>query len=80
MNKLKEYRLKYHLTQQQLANKLSVSRLVITFIENGYYLPSLVVAHKMAKFFHTSIEKLFFEDKEDINHNNKKEVSKNDGQ
>ena len=46
-------------TQQVLAEVIGVSRQSIVAIEQGKYVPSTVLALKMARYFETQIEKLF---------------------
>ncbi len=58
-NKLKVYRAMHDLTQEQLADKLGVSRQTIIAIESNKYQPSLGLAFKIAKFFRVKIEDLF---------------------
>ena len=57
--KIKEYRAKLNLTQDQLANLDGVRRETIVFLEQGKYNPSLKLAHDVAKKLKTSIDKLF---------------------
>ena len=57
--KIKEYRTKLNLTQDQLANLVGVRRETIVFLEQGKYNPSLKLAHDVAKTLKTSIDKLF---------------------
>ena len=59
-NKLKVYRAMKDLTQEQLAEKLDVTRQTIIAIESGRYLPSLPLAFKIAKLFEVQIEDIFF--------------------
>lgn len=62
-NKLEEIRGKFNYTQEELADKLGVSRQTINSLENGKYNPSIQLAFRLAKFFDMSIESLFiFED------------------
>lgn len=56
--KVKEFRTKNHLTQQQLADMVHVSSRTIISIEKGQYSPSLMLAYRMAQVFHVSIEEL----------------------
>ena len=58
-NKLEEIRKKFNYTQEELADKLGVSRQTINSLENGKYNPSIQLAFKLAKFFNLSIEALF---------------------
>lgn len=61
-NKLKVYRAMHDLTQEELANKLGVTRATINAIEKERYDPSLRLAFKMARFFEVTIETLFIEE------------------
>ncbi|WP_046175882.1 helix-turn-helix transcriptional regulator [Domibacillus indicus] len=66
-NKIKEKRLFFQITQEDLSTKLNVSRQTIISLEKGKYKPSLVLAHKLAQVFRCSIEELFiFEGDENI--------------
>lgn len=64
-NRLKVERAIKDLTQAQLAELIGVSRQTINAIEKGKYVPSTVLALKMAKVFEKSIEEFFFLDEED---------------
>lgn len=57
--KIKEFRAKLNLTQEQLADAVNVRRETIVFLEAGKYNPSLKLAHDVAKVLKTSIDKLF---------------------
>ena len=53
------------LTQQQLADRVGVTRQTIIAIESGKYAPSLPLAFKIARTFAVSIEAVFqYEDKD----------------
>ena len=56
---LKEMRLLKNLTQEQLAEKLGVTRQTINAIEQDKYQPTLYLAHKCAKLFNVHIEDIF---------------------
>jgi len=58
-NELKQFREKKGLTQEELAKRLEVTRQTIISIETGRYVPSIVLALKIAKFFKTNVEKIF---------------------
>ncbi len=58
-NKIKELRVKYGLTQEELAEKSGVRRETIVFLEQGKYNPSLKLAHAVAKTLKTPIDELF---------------------
>jgi len=56
------------LTQEQLADKIGVSRQTVIAIESDKYLPSLKLAFKIAKLFKVKIEEVFaYDQKEDEN-------------
>lgn len=58
-NRVKALRQERQLTQQQLAEALSVSRQTVISIESGKYDPSLALAFGIAKFFDAKIEEVF---------------------
>ncbi len=58
-NHLKEARARRGLTQQELAEKVGVSRKTINTIENGVFVPSTLLALKLARAFGTTVERLF---------------------
>ena len=60
--RIKEFRAKYNLTQEDLARKVGVRRETIVFLEQGKYNPSLLLAHRVAKALKTSVEELFIFD------------------
>lgn len=53
------------ITQQELAIAIGVSRQTINAIELCKYIPSTVLALKMARFFHRSVEEIFQLDDDD---------------
>lgn len=63
-NTIKVERAIQNITQQELAEKIGVSRQTINAIESNKYVPSTVLAMKMAKFFGKPVEQ-FFELEED---------------
>jgi len=61
--RIKEYRTRLNLTQEDLAKTVGVRRETIVFLEQGKYNPSLKLAHDVALALHTTIDDLFiFED------------------
>ena len=54
-----------NITQQQLADKIGVSRQTINAIESNKYVPSTVLAMKMAKLFGKPVEAIFELEKRD---------------
>jgi putative transcriptional regulator len=62
-NRIKEFRARFGLTQDELARKVGVRRETIVFLEKGKYNPSLKLAYDIAKAFGERIEDVFqFED------------------
>ncbi len=47
------------ITQEELAERMEVSRQTINSLEKGRYNPSIQLAFKLARFFEVSIEELF---------------------
>ena len=58
-NNLEELRKKANLTQQELSEAAEVSRKSINAIENGIYVPSTVLALKIAKTLKCDVEDIF---------------------
>lgn len=58
-NTIKVERAKKNLTQADLADKIGVSRQAVNSIETGKFVPSTVLALKMAKVFGTNVEVIF---------------------
>ncbi len=65
-NRIKELRARYDLTQEQLADKVGVTRMTIVFLEKGKYNPSIKLAYKIAVALKTTIDDLFIFEKEDL--------------
>jgi len=59
-NTIKIERARHNLTQGDVAEKIGVSRQSINAIEKGKYVPSTVLAIKIAQLFKLSVEELFF--------------------
>lgn len=59
-NNVRDRRAERGWTQQDLAEKLEVSRQTVIAIENGRYDPSLPLAFKIARAFRARIEDIFF--------------------
>jgi putative transcriptional regulator len=58
-NNINKYRTTVGLTQEQLAEKVGVTRQTIIAIERGNYTPSVLLALKLAETFSVSVETLF---------------------
>lgn len=58
-NQIKVFRAKNNLTQESLAYKIGVTRKTINTIENGVFVPSVILAIKLARVFEISVEELF---------------------
>ena len=57
--RIKEFRARYNLTQEELARKVGVRRETILYIEKGKYNPSVKLAYRIAKALNTTVEELF---------------------
>lgn len=66
-NKIQEFRKARKVTQSELADAVNVTRQTIISLENGRYNASLVLAHKIAQFFATTIEDIFLFNEEEEN-------------
>ena len=58
-NTLKVQRAIKDITQQKLAQAIGVSRQTINSIESGKYVPSTLLALKLARYFDKSVEEIF---------------------
>ncbi|MCC2257783.1 helix-turn-helix transcriptional regulator [Intestinimonas aquisgranensis] len=64
-NRIAELRRERRITQEELGMAVGVTRQTIISLENGRYNASLLLAHKIARYFDLSIEELFlFEEDE----------------
>lgn len=64
-NKVKDYRNEQGLTQQELADAIGVSRQTIFAMETSRYIPSTILALKLARIFKKKVEDLFELEKKD---------------
>ena len=58
-NRIEQLRKEKGVRQEELAKHLGVSRQTISSLENGRYNPSILLAHKVARFFDMTIEEIF---------------------
>ncbi len=58
-NKVYQSRLKANVTQEELARAVDVTRQTIIAIEKGNYVPSVLLALKLARFFKKPVESIF---------------------
>jgi len=64
-NRIAELRKSQRMSQAELAEAVSVTRQTIISLENGRYNASLLLAHKIARYFGLSIEEVFIFKEED---------------
>jgi putative transcriptional regulator len=64
-NTLKVERAKHDMTQADLAERVGVSRQTINSIEIGKYVPSTLLALKIAAVFNTKVDEIFTLQEED---------------
>lgn len=58
-NRVYEFRVLSKLSQRELAKQVGVSKQTILVMEKGNYLPSLLLAFRIANFFQVNIEEIF---------------------
>ncbi|WP_291242175.1 helix-turn-helix transcriptional regulator [Flavobacterium sp.] len=66
-NNIKVLRAIKNISQEELAKKIQVSRQTINAMEKGKYVPSTLLALKLAQFFETQVEDIFTLSEEDKN-------------
>jgi putative transcriptional regulator len=68
-NRLEELRSQKGWTQQDLADRVAVSRQTIISLEKGHYNPSILLAFRLARLFEARIEDLFLFSDHEEEHN-----------
>jgi len=63
-NRIRELRERASLTQEQLAERVHVSRQTINSLERGRYNPSVLLAYNISQVFRANIERVFVFDEE----------------
>lgn len=58
-NRIKVQRAIKNITQEELASQIGVTRKTINTIETGKFVPSTILAIKLARFFEIQVEELF---------------------
>ena len=66
-NRLEEIRKQHNIRQEELAAAVEVSRQTIGSLENGRYNPSIILAIKIARYFHMTVEEIFIYEGENEN-------------
>ena len=64
-NKVRNFRTEQGMTQQELADAIGVSRQTIFALETSRYVPSTILALKLARIFRKKVEDLFELEKKD---------------
>ena len=59
-NRVHAMRTKMGITQEDLAKAVGVSRQTIVAIEKGNYVPSVLLAMKIGRFFQHAVEDIFY--------------------
>lgn len=67
LNRLKEYRARINVNQNEMGRLVGVSRQTISQIERGDYSPSVTLALKIAKVFEVSVEDVFSYEEDELN-------------
>lgn len=58
-NKVYEHRVLARMSQQELAEKVGVSKQTIFVMEKGNYVPTLLLAYRIADFFNVEVNEIF---------------------
>lgn len=61
-NRMAEFRQQREWTQQELADRLDVSRQTVISLEKGRYNPSIILAFRIARCFNVTIEEVFIDE------------------
>lgn len=64
-NNIKLFRVKFNMTQGELAKAIQVSRQTVSAMEGGKYVPSTMLALKLSEKFEVSVNELFILEEED---------------
>ena len=59
LNKIKVYRAIKNISQEELAVAIGVTRKTINTVETGKFIPSTVLALKIARYFGVPVEEIF---------------------
>lgn len=65
-NRIEAIRKERGILQEDFARSMGVSRQTISSLENGRYNPSILLAHKIAKYFGMTIEDVFIFEEETV--------------
>lgn len=65
-NNIEAIRKERGIRQEEFARTMGVSRQTISSLENGRYNPSIMLAHKIAKYFGMTIEEVFIFEEEAV--------------
>jgi putative transcriptional regulator len=58
-NRIRVYRAEHRMSQEDLAQAIGVSRKTINTIESGRFIPSTIIALRIARFFKVPVEDVF---------------------
>ena len=58
-NRIRVFRAEHHMSQQELADLIGVSRKTISTIEVGRFVPSTIIALLIARQFEVPVEEIF---------------------
>ena len=64
-NRIRVFRAEHRLSQSDLAVAIGVSRKTISTIEVGRFIPSTIIALKLAQYFEVPVEEIFSLDEEE---------------
>ena len=58
-NRIRVFRAEHQMSQAELASAIGVSRKTISTIEVGRFVPSTIIALKIARYFQVPVEEIF---------------------
>lgn len=58
-NRIRVFRAEHRMSQAELAEAIGVSRKTISTIESGRFVPSTVIALRIARYFEVPVEEIF---------------------
>ncbi len=58
-NRIRVFRAEHRMSQEELADAIGVSRKTISTVESGRFIPSTVIALRIARYFKVPVEEVF---------------------
>ncbi len=58
-NRIRVFRAEHRMSQEELADAIGVSRKTISTVESGRFIPSTIIALRIARYFKVPVEEVF---------------------